>query len=205
MKAALSEIPSRDSPHVVFSGNMQILAEIRHVAAAEQHAASVILFAEILRMFPRCIDQWLQIRESHVSPSKQHAGCVVTSFHHVSVMQQHAGNVLTAVSIQEASVASGTRVIYSLVWFRCIKAEVEWGLASFHFHSPLHYQHTLSSHQAIVISSNANRNLLSRKFDQPETWHSAIDQALQTIELYQLLRVEVIRENSTMLSALVER
>ncbi|RYR69531.1 hypothetical protein Ahy_A03g016087 [Arachis hypogaea] len=89
-------------------------------------------------------------------------------------MQQHASNVLTAVSIQEASLAWGTSVIYGLVWFQCIKAE-------------------------------ANRNLLPRKLNQPETWHSTVDQALRTTRSYQLLRVGVIRGHFAMLSALVER
>ncbi|KAL4381882.1 hypothetical protein AHAS_Ahas04G0177900 [Arachis hypogaea] len=51
----------------------------------------------------------------------------------------------------------------------------------------------------------ANRNLLPLKLDQPETWHPAIDQALQTTRFYQLSKVEVIRGHFALLYALVER
>ncbi|RYR75598.1 hypothetical protein Ahy_A01g000157 [Arachis hypogaea] len=50
-----------------------------------------------------------------------------------------------------------------------------------------------------------NSKLLPCKLDQPETWHSTVDQALRTSEFYQVSRVGVIRGNFAMLSALVER
>ncbi|RYR19119.1 hypothetical protein Ahy_B03g063812 [Arachis hypogaea] len=48
------------------------------------------------------------------------------------------------------------------------------------------------------------KNLLSHKFDLPEMWHPAVDEALQTIEFYQILRILEIRGHSALLAALVE-
>ncbi|QHO08201.1 uncharacterized protein DS421_14g470490 [Arachis hypogaea] len=115
-----------------------------------------------------------------MSSSKQNASCVLMWLRHVSSMQQHAICV-SSVSMQETSPTPKTGVIYGEGWCRkCIKEWWNFGL-------------------------HANRNLLSLKLDQPETWHPAIDQALRTTGFYQLSKVEVIREHFVMLSALVER
>ncbi|QHO02433.1 uncharacterized protein DS421_13g423760 [Arachis hypogaea] len=131
----------------------------------------------------------------HVSPSKQHAGCELTTLHHVSAIQAaHKLRVSVASPFVKHAVTRRLRVAPCLhARDRPLRKQASfivggWGLVA-----------------PVYKSDGANRNFLPRKLDQPETWHSEIEQALRTTGFYQLSRVRMIRRHSAMLVVLVER
>ncbi|RYR63068.1 hypothetical protein Ahy_A04g020858 [Arachis hypogaea] len=147
------------------------------------------------------------VHQAKVSLSKQHAGYELTMLRHMSVIQ--AARRLRVSDAPPCVHHAAARKLRVSVTSPFVKHAAACRLCV----APCLYARDRPPPGISVIyggrlgigSAHANINILSRKLDQPETWHPEIDQALQTTGFYQLSRVGVIRGHSTMLAAFVER